>query len=412
LLVDFRDGKYWINRKDAADIGLDTIKLNKPNNGSEVNLSDYGTVSVIEQKAQVVLEIDMKYRQETLIDLFGKTSNTMPPTRVLDAIFLNYDLRYQRQSLSGQEVNNYSAFFEANANVGETRLNYQWQKTGQSNGEYTPWERVSANIVRDDLETAVTYLVGDSFSNAGTYANPVSFTGVQIAKDFGLQPGFITQSKLDLSGVAARPSTLDIFIDNIKTRTTNVPAGPFSVNNLIGLSGSGLARIVVKDDLGNEQVITGVLFGGSNLLAEGVSTFSLQAGLMRPEQNTWDGKMMSGFYRVGLTNWLTTELNAERAEKTETLDAVHHQGVAATVASPLGIVDVSKRVGTGSQTYLGYQKLWRLNNLSLSFNANQVKHRDDYQTLGGGSVQPYRRNVQLSMSYRKITGSLLVSNST
>ena len=48
-----------------------------------------------------------------------------------------------------------------------------------------------------------------------------------------------------VSGSAAVPSTVDIYVNNLKTYSQDVGTGPYQINNL-PLSGGGTARIVGK----------------------------------------------------------------------------------------------------------------------------------------------------------------------
>jgi outer membrane usher protein len=48
-------------------------------------------------------------------------------------------------------------------------------------------------------------------------------------------------------GTAAVPSTADIYINNIKTYSQDVAAGPYVLNNLPAITGNGTARVVLHD---------------------------------------------------------------------------------------------------------------------------------------------------------------------
>ncbi|KYB45530.1 hypothetical protein AB664_06960 [Brucella anthropi] len=58
----------------------------------------------------------------------------------------------------------------------------------------------------------------------------------------------------ELSGSAAVPSTVDVYVDNAQRASRSVPSGPFSITNLPIVTGSGMARLVVRDALGRETV--------------------------------------------------------------------------------------------------------------------------------------------------------------
>ena len=59
-----------------------------------------------------------------------------------------------------------------------------------------------------------------------------------------------------MSGEAVLPSTVDLYVDNELRMRREVPSGPFSIQDLPVMTGQGDARLVVRDILGREQVIT------------------------------------------------------------------------------------------------------------------------------------------------------------
>ncbi len=48
------------------------------------------------------------------------------------------------------------------------------------------------------------------------------------------------------------PSTVDVFVNNVKAYSQDVPSGPFVISDLPVVTGSGEARIVVRDATGRE----------------------------------------------------------------------------------------------------------------------------------------------------------------
>ena len=51
-------------------------------------------------------------------------------------------------------------------------------------------------------------------------------------------------------GSAAVPSTADIYINNVKTYSQDVNTGPFMLSNLPAVTGSGTARVILRDSSG------------------------------------------------------------------------------------------------------------------------------------------------------------------
>lgn len=165
-------------------------------------------------------------------------------------------------------------------------------------------------------ETMVSYRVGDVISGGLGWTRPVRLAGIQIRRNFGLRPDLVTMPLPELSGSAAVPSTVDVYVNNARRLSQQIPAGPFQINDLPVITGSGTARVVVRDALGRETVSETPFFASSDLLAPGLWDFSAEGGFARrfygTESNDYDGRFMaSGTLRYGKSDWLTLEGHGE-----------------------------------------------------------------------------------------------------
>ncbi|MER8830250.1 fimbria/pilus outer membrane usher protein [Mesorhizobium sp. M0938] len=161
-----------------------------------------------------------------------------------------------------------------------------------------------------------TFRAGDVITGGLSWTRPTRLGGLQIQRNFGLRPDLVTMPLPELSGSAAVPSTVDIYVNNARRLSEQVPTGPFQITNLPVVTGSGTARVVVRDALGRETVSETPFFASSELLASGFWDYSAEAGFARRfygvESNDYDGRFMaSGTLRYGLTDWLTLEGHGE-----------------------------------------------------------------------------------------------------
>ncbi|MER8437018.1 fimbrial biogenesis outer membrane usher protein [Mesorhizobium sp. M1312] len=161
-----------------------------------------------------------------------------------------------------------------------------------------------------------TFRAGDVITGGLSWTRPTRLGGLQIQRNFGLRPDLVTMPLPELSGSAAVPSTVDIYVNNARRLSEQVPTGPFQITNLPVVTGSGTARVVVRDALGRETVSETPFFASSDLLASGFWDYSAEAGFARRfygvESDDYDGRFMaSGTLRYGLTDWLTLEGHAE-----------------------------------------------------------------------------------------------------
>jgi len=182
--------------------------------------------------------------------------------------------------------------------------------------------RLNAQFFRDFPESMTTFTVGDSFSAVSPWARTVAYGGVRYASKFATQPGFVPTPLPGIAGLASQPSTVDVYVDNVKRLSQSVAAGPFAIQNVPVISGQGEIRMVVTDVLGRQQVITEAYIRSSQLLRAHVSDFTYEAGTLRLnygiESNHYRSFFADATYRRGLSDTLTLEGRIETQIGTET----------------------------------------------------------------------------------------------
>ncbi|WP_320198832.1 fimbria/pilus outer membrane usher protein [Agrobacterium sp. rho-13.3] len=168
-------------------------------------------------------------------------------------------------------------------------------------------------------ETLTTYRAGDLITGGLSWTRPTRLGGVQIRRNFDLRPDIVTMPMPEFAGSAAVPSTVDVYVDNIRRISQDVPEGPFSITNLPVVSGAGNARLVVRDALGRETVSETPFFASADLLAKGLIDFSAELGFARRNYGTssfdYDERLLgSATVRYGFSDNLTLEGHAEGGE--------------------------------------------------------------------------------------------------
>lgn len=225
----------------------------------------------------------------------------------------------------------------------------------------SPLILLDASWRRDDPQQLRSYVFGDAISAPGWWGRPVRFGGVQYSSNFTLQPGYVTYPLLSVSGIAAVSTAAEIYANNVRLGTQNVPAGPFSITNVPTLSGAGELQVVVNNALGQQQVITQPFYVSSQLLQPGLSEFSYSAGSQRFNYGLrnldYRGWLVSGLYRYGVNDGLTVEGRAESDHD------IRGAGVGGDyVVTRFGIVHAgvagsqSAGEGTGGRFMLGFTR--------------------------------------------------------
>jgi outer membrane usher protein len=185
--------------------------------------------------------------------------------------------------------------------------------------------RLDTTWTTDFPEKLQTIHWGDAVSISGTWGNSLSFAGVQYGTNFGTQPSFIMSPPQSAAGQATLPSTVDVFVNNALASHQSIPPGPFSISNLPVITGAGEVRLVIRDLLGREQIITRSFYGSQTLLRKGLENFSYEVGAVRENfgiaSNDYGKWLGSGTYRRGLSEHFTGEIHAETMGSRTTMGA-------------------------------------------------------------------------------------------
>src|SRR5436853_145706 len=133
--------------------------------------------------------------------------------------------------------------------------------------------------------------------------------GAQMARNFGLRPDLVTLPLPAARGSAAVPSVADVYINNVKTYSQDVSTGPYLLSNLPAITGSGTARVILRDSSGHTTESVLPFYVSANLLAPGMFDYTAEAGLPRLSYGTSGDRYVatpvaSGSARYGPFGWL------------------------------------------------------------------------------------------------------------
>jgi len=328
------------------------------------------------------------------------------PSPVLPSVFLNYDLNFQATRSAGDRTrNDLGALLELGASHRWGVLTHSHVGRAIVSGAPS-WVRLETTFTRHLPEHTLTLRVGDAATRAGLWGNSVYFGGIQVGSNYGLVPGFLTQPLPVIGGVSAAPSTVQLYVNDVLRKVSEVPAGPFVIDNLSGLAGAGEARLVVRDILGREVVIVQRFFTSGQLLAPGLSDWSSEAGWLRENLGVananYGSRFLSGTYRRGMTNGLTLE---GRAELTRSARTVGAGGITALPLELLarGAVAASQHetAGTGHKWMAGFERQWATTSALLQAQGASRQYAEIGRRPGGfGARLEWAANVATTLGRR------------
>lgn len=175
--------------------------------------------------------------------------------------------------------------------------------------------RLETTFSHDFQQSLETLRVGDAISVPGSWGEAVRFGGLQWGTNYGIRPDLVTTPLLAATGSAVVPSTVDVFVNGKPVGSTNVPAGPFVVNQVPTLTGSGEVTIVVKSALGDEQVMHVPFYSAPVMLQPGLSLYNVDLGALRRgfgfSSADYGLPVATATWRHGFTAGLTGEVHAE-----------------------------------------------------------------------------------------------------
>jgi len=329
-------------------------------------------------------------------------------TRPLTTVFANYDLSYTRSDLRGiSTTNDVGALTELGVSGSAgvlTNTSVIRNIANDPGAAYAPgWRRLETTFTRDFPEKNASLRLGDSTTRSGAWGRSVYFGGIQWATNFTLSPGYITQPIPTIGGQSRAPSTVELYINDALRQTSQVPTGPFTIDNFPQITGSGQARIVVRDLLGRETVLVQDFFSNAALLRKGLSDYSFEAGAVRRnlgiDSANYGAGFVSGLWRHGLSDDFTVETRAEASEK------LRGGGAGLAVALPLGLLgQVAGAASSDDLTGSGRQGLVSLEHWSLrhGFTLRAEAASREYRQVGqDDETLPYRRQWLASYTYAR-----------
>ena len=365
----FEKNRIGATPQELKEIGL---RLGGSHDPDEiVLLDDIPTVSYdyLERTQTIRITVDDRYRVGQTFDLSGANAEPLVRTQAGWGGVLNYDLLSSSSDMRSFFVSTGNSLTLDGRAFSPYGTFEQSVIVRSGFGQPDEVDRLDTSFRYSDQQRMITYTAGDTINGGLAWSRPVRIGGFQAQSNFLLRPDLITMPLPSLGGSAAVPSTVDVYVNNMKTFTQEVAAGPFSVNNVPLVSGSGNAELVIRDAAGHETRSTSPFYASPSLLAPGLTGWSVEAGLPRLSYGSdsdayVNSPIGSATLRRGIFDWMTVEGHAEAAA-----GLANAGGGAVIRTGNIGIAGAALSASTGNgnsglQTYFSYET--RLFGLSIS----------------------------------------------
>jgi outer membrane usher protein len=401
-----RRGKLMARPDELRALGFRVPLSNASETGGLIALSDLpGVTWSIDEENQVLrVKASDSALLPTVLQLYGRE---MPGSyRTIESgtgVTLNYDIA---GTFAGGQNGATGALdlraFSPRGIVSSNWLAYAGAASSAS-GPNTA-VRLDSAYTFADANKLRRYSLGDFITSGLSWTRPVHLEGAQILSDFSTRPDLVTFPLPSVSGSAAVPSTVDVLTNGNLVMTQEVDAGPFEIPQLPVISGAGTISMTMTNALGQQVSVTQPFYASSTLLAPGLQTFAVNAGLARRFWGSYSnvyGKMAgTAIYRRGLTRKFTVEGSVE-----DTPGAAVEGAGGVFQVGHLGVVNFAAAASSGSGTTsalfsAGAQRIGRTFSLGASTIIAGRNYRD-IAAMNGASVPRKQLNGNASLFLKR-----------
>jgi outer membrane usher protein len=385
-----RHGTLWARPEDLRDLGFRVPVSRASETGGLVGLSDLpGLNWILDAKNQVlqVTAIDSALLPALLQPLGREPAGSRRVIESGTGVTLNYDTV---GTFSGGQKGG-SGSFETRAFSPWGIVSSDWLAFAGANSP-TPGAtraiRLDSSYTFADVNSLRRYSLGDFINGGLSWTRPVHLEGIQINSDFSMRPDLVTFPVPTITGSTAVPSTVNVLTDGNLAASSQIAPGPFEVPQLPVVEGAGTISMTVTDAMGQQVTVTQPFYASSTMLAKGLQTFALQAGLVRRYWGSISddyGKLAgAAVYRRGLSQRFTIESSMEGTQ------GAFMAGVGGVAQiGNLGVVNfaVAPSFGSGqagAQFSAGAQRIGRIFSLGASAIMADRNYRDVASENGDG----------------------------
>ncbi|HEY1076193.1 MAG TPA: fimbria/pilus outer membrane usher protein [Fontimonas sp.] len=304
-----RDGRLLAWAENLRDCGL---RVDAAQIGQYLALDSLADVSHRYDAPNQRLYLDADpARLNVRAQRYGYRDGKVWPASVSPGALLNYDLYAsagEQQALAAGTALRLFGLHGVIESTGLSRFARQ-----QDSEPYVRLDTAWTISLQDELQRLI---VGDHLSGSLPWTRATRMGGVQLRRDFALQPGLLTYPVPQFFGEAALPSRIELYVNGVRQYEGSTPPGPFQLSTPPSVSGAGLAQVVLTDALGRAQTIDFSFYNANRLLRAGYSDYALGLGAVRRDYGIdsfryREQPAVNASYARGVSDWLTLESHVE-----------------------------------------------------------------------------------------------------
>jgi outer membrane usher protein len=375
-LILSKNGERFVSKNDFQELygkSIENIQTIRFEDEEYFPLDKLGKLTMNEQYLSAVLTPIPALLPSQYYSLNSRNIGSKPTFEA--GQHFNYDLQYD-QSSNLTSVDLSHNFSNATGNYGEISTNIN-TTLGLS--------LIEAQYTIRDSEKNTALRIGTGYTGYSELNNSFRFAGVQYSSNHDLDPYFSDRVTNVFSGTAEIEGTAELYLNGNKILQQQIRPGDYSIDGLHNpMTTTGEAKLIIRDINENIKSVSQPLVGSPRNLKEGLSHYSFETGLLRPDYNKLSDAFISGNYAYGVSDRLSV---GGHVEATKEVTNISGYGLLAT---DYGTFKLGASVGEGSILNAGYYLSTK------DFNAN-IDYKKYNQYRGIASSFERNENV-LSMN--------------
>jgi outer membrane usher protein len=379
------NGELWASAQTLRNLGF-ALPAGTPDPVRLASLT--GLQANYDQARQTVTIVAPLRLLKLPTSVLNAPASQVPQATASPGMLINYDLFATQHQHDGSSL---SAFAELRAfgGAGVLSSTQLMQASHDGNGWQSHSVRLDTAWSDSFADQMLTLRVGDTLTGYLSWTRPTRLGGVQIARNFALQPYRVTAPLPSFFGSATLPSDVELYVNGIRQYSGQVPAGPFQLNTVPNISGSGNAQVVMTDSLGRSTTVNFSLYTTRQLLQQGLSDWSAELGVVRRNYGlaSFDyghDPAASGTWRYGVSDNFTTEAHGEASTGLVELGGGGNWLLGRFGVLSGALAQSQSRGRHGSQWELGYD--WR--NDRFNFSVSGTRAQDGYRDIASLNGAP------------------------
>ncbi|AGO56780.1 hypothetical protein ALQ63_00783 [Serratia plymuthica] len=226
-------------------------------------------------------------------------------------IFLRHNTSFTRNMMRNEHYNYFWSMINSGANMGMWQLRHQANvryMQSSTSGDSYKWNSVRTWVQRPLPSISSELMLGDSYTD-GTMFGSLAFNGVKLATDQRMWPQGKRGYAPQVQGVATTNARVLIRQQGNVIYETQVPPGPFVIDDLYNTRSQGDLQVQVIEADGKSSFFTVPYAAVPNSMRPGNVNYQFAAGNVRNYYSVQNA-FTEGVIQYGLNNSITSNAGA------------------------------------------------------------------------------------------------------